>query len=564
MSGYRELQADILVVGGGVGGVAAALAAARLGRRVILTEETDWLGGQFTAQGVPPDEHQWMEQFGGTRSYRELRREVRDYYRRYYPLTAESRFDPELKLGASLVTRVGAEPRVWLAGIEALLAPYRAAGRVLCFLRHTPLAVEVDGDHVRAVSFLDHESCVSRTIKARFILDATELGDLLPLANVEHVTGRESQAETGEPHALEGPAQPRSMQAITHVFAVDYFPGEDHTIERPELYDEFAAEFHWPRLEDGRFARHLFPEPSNAAFSQWQFRRVLYTGQFQPGFMTSDITLYNAQNDYADGPIIAVPEEEAALHRYRARQKSLSLLYWLQTAAPRWQGNGTGYPGLRLRPDVLGTADGLAKYPYIREARRIKAEFTVLEQHVSAEVRDPLGLRGAELFADSVGIGRYSGDIHLSTPAEPGGKPELSRTRLRGRPGGDSRPRVWPFQIPLGALIPIRVENLLPAGKNLGVTHITNGCYRLHPIEWNVGEVAGALAAFCLDRRASPRHVRNTPEQLADFQELLIRMGIDIAWPDLSPGGSYNQWNNTQRSPDWGETEDQLPRWPAH
>jgi hypothetical protein len=49
----------------------------------------------------------------------------------------------------------------------------------------------------------------------------------------------------------------------------------------------------------------------------------------------------------------------------------------------------------------------------------------------------------------------------------------------------------WPFQIPLGALIPVRVENLLPACKNLGVTHITNGCYRLHPVEWNIGEAAG-------------------------------------------------------------------------
>ncbi|MDQ3660753.1 MAG: FAD-dependent oxidoreductase, partial [Actinomycetota bacterium] len=58
----RELEADVLVIGGGAGGVSAALTAARLGRRVILTEETDWIGGQLTAQGVPPDEHPWIEQ----------------------------------------------------------------------------------------------------------------------------------------------------------------------------------------------------------------------------------------------------------------------------------------------------------------------------------------------------------------------------------------------------------------------------------------------------------------------------------------------------------------------
>ena len=71
----------MLVVGGGAGGVAAALAALRRGRSVVLTEETDWLGGQLSAQGVPPDEHPWIEQFGCTRSYRAFREGVRQYYR---------------------------------------------------------------------------------------------------------------------------------------------------------------------------------------------------------------------------------------------------------------------------------------------------------------------------------------------------------------------------------------------------------------------------------------------------------------------------------------------------
>ena len=105
---------------------------------MILTEELDWLGGQLTSQAVPPDEHQWMEQLGGTQSYRRLRAEARDYYRRHYPLTPDARFDPALKLGASLVTRAGAEPRVWLAALEAMLAPFRSAGRVTVWPRHKP------------------------------------------------------------------------------------------------------------------------------------------------------------------------------------------------------------------------------------------------------------------------------------------------------------------------------------------------------------------------------------------------------------------------------------------
>ena len=160
------------------------------------------------------------------------------------------------------------------------------------------------------------------------------------------------------------------------------------------------------------------------------------------------------------------------------------MLYWMQTEAPRLDG-GTGYSGLRLRPDVVGTSDGLARQVYVRESRRIKAEFTVLEQHVGVEAR---GVRGAQAFHDSVGIGAYRIDLHPGTA---------------GRSYVDVSS--WPFQIPLGALIPVRVENLLPACKNLGTTHITNGCYRLHPVEWNIGEASGALAAYCLDKDLVPR-----------------------------------------------------------
>ena len=72
-----------MVVGGGLGGVAAALAALRAGRSVVLTEEYAWLGGQLTSQAVPPDEHSWVEQFGVTASYRALRDGIREYYRRH-------------------------------------------------------------------------------------------------------------------------------------------------------------------------------------------------------------------------------------------------------------------------------------------------------------------------------------------------------------------------------------------------------------------------------------------------------------------------------------------------
>jgi hypothetical protein len=213
------------------------------------------------------------------------------------------------------------------------------------------------------------------------------------------------------------------------------------------------------------------------------------------------------------GPLVGVDPAAAAGHVARAKQLSLSLLYWLQTACPRPDG-GSGWKGLRLRPDIVGTEDGLAKYPYVRESRRIAAEFTVLETHVSTDARMRAnGAATAEAFADSVGIGSYAIDLHPTC-------------------GGDNYIdfEALPFQIPLGALIPKRVDNLLPACKNIGTTHITNGCYRLHPVEWNIGEAVGVLAALCIQKQTSPRAVRHTPTLLAELQRRLAADGIPLGW----------------------------------
>src|SRR6478752_4092144 len=96
----QEMKTDILVVGGGLGGVAAALGALEAGRTVVMSEEYDWIGGQLTSQAVPPDEHSWVEQFGVTRRYRALRDGIRQYYRDNYPLTQEARRRAQLNPGA--------------------------------------------------------------------------------------------------------------------------------------------------------------------------------------------------------------------------------------------------------------------------------------------------------------------------------------------------------------------------------------------------------------------------------------------------------------------------------
>src|SRR4051794_22267999 len=183
----REVAADLAVVGGGLGGCAAALAALRNGRTVVLTEPTDWVGGQLTAQAVPPDEHPWIERFGANASYLALRRGIRDYYRAHYPLTPEARRDPALNPGNGTVSRLCHEPRVALAVLTAMLAPYASGGRLTVLLEHAPVRADVAGDRVRAVTVKDLHGGDERVLVAPYVLDATELGDLLPLAGVEFV-----------------------------------------------------------------------------------------------------------------------------------------------------------------------------------------------------------------------------------------------------------------------------------------------------------------------------------------------------------------------------------------
>ncbi len=518
------LRTEVAIIGGGLGACAAALAAARLGRRVILTEETQWIGGQLTNQAVPPDEHPWIEEFGATASYRALRRGIRDYYRSHLPLTSTSRANAELNPGNGWVSRLCHDPRIAVGVLHQMMAPYQVNGCLFVMHPYRPLRAWTHGDRITAVQVKGLTSGRDWLIEAPFFIDATPYGDLLQLADVEHVIGAESRAETGEPHAAEQ-ADPRDQQAITVCFAMEYLPSEDHTIEKPLQYDLWR-DFHPPGWPGPLFSwttvrpdthepltRFLFEADDDRPW--WRFRRILDRTNFVEGFARSDISVVNwPQNDYWFGPVVGVSSAEQAKNIEAARQLSLSFLYWLQTEAPRPDG-GIGYPGLHLRPDVVGgTADGLAPAPYVRETRRLRAEFTVVEQHIA----HPLRPDGPEIFNDSVGVGCYRIDLH---------------PRVSG--AGYLDMGCWPFQIPLGSMIPVRVENLLPGGKNLGVTHITNGAFRTHPVEWNIGESAGLLVVFCLERNTLPRAVRNRPELLDEFQALLCRQGIELRWPSLSP-----------------------------
>lgn len=537
----NEMMADVVIIGAGLGGISAALGALRTGKRVIMTEPTDWIGGQITQQGVPPDEHPWIEQHGCTATYREYRNRVREYYKRNYPLTADAAARKNLDPGDSSVSRITHEPRVALAVMYEMLAPYISSRALTLFLSCDPISATADGDRVLEIRVHHRESGHETSLRAPYFIDASELGDVLEMTGTEYVTGAESRSVTGELHG-HPTGDPDNMQACTWCFAMDYIDGEDHTIDKPEQYDfwqtyvpdltppwpgELLA---WPysnpwtlEVQDRFDCDPIRESQPNSGFGFWRYRRILNDRNFRDGFMPSGITIVNwPHNDYMLGNLFN--EDNVDQHWKGAQQVSLSLLYWMQTEAPRRDGK-TGWPGLRLRGDVLGTeaSHGLAKHPYVREARRIKAEFTVLEGHVGTEMRmEETGASRESVFAtpfdDSVGVGAYRIDLHPSTR----GINYIDFSSL-------------PFQIPLGSLIPVRMENLIPAAKNIGTTHITNGCYRLHPVEWNIGEAAGLLTSWCIDRSETPRGVRNTEQMFTEFQRWIQSQGIETHWPSLRP-----------------------------
>ncbi len=512
----EELDCEALVAGAGMGGLAATLVLAGRGHSVCLTEPTDWIGGQMTAGGVSAlDENRFIELAGGTRTYYRMRKAIRDSYRQRYTLAPSVAGLADFNPGSCYVSPLCFEPAVGVRVLRAMLEPF--GPRVRLLLRTEIVDLEVRSNRILSALAYNFDTRKTLRIRPRFVLDATELGDLLPLARTPYLVGSEAKAETGEPHAPEA-ANRACVQSFTYPFAIDYRPNESHRIPRPPQYEHFrdtqpfAFRLYYP-VElgwRGYFQYKMFgddpPIPNNMSpgpFFGW--RRLLRKSNFTGPNAPEDLALINwPRQDYQAESILDRTPADLARVLQQAKRVSLAFLYWLQTEVPRDDGASGGYPELRLRPEVMGTPDGLSKYPYVRESRRIKSRVTVREQDIVDQYQK--GSR-ARWFADSVGTAYYMVDIH------PCGANERGRMMM---------PR--PFQIPMGTLVPLAPENLLAAGKNIGVTHLTNGAFRLHPVEWNVGEAAGVMASTALETGRLP--------EFWTVQKELANLGVPLVWFD--------------------------------
>lgn len=515
---------QVLVVGGGLGGVAAAEALARRGVSVIVTEPTSHLGGQFTSQGLgTPDENRFIEDDPGpsTRHYRELREQVRAAYAQA-PAIKPGR---AVNVGQCWVSRVSGEPGVWEQAINARLAPLAGPfGIRRVLLRHQLLDVRryPGNGRVSYADLLDLDTGRIVRIGAQFLLDATPTGDALPLAQVPWTLGQEGQSAYGEPDAPPD-AHPEWVQSFTYCFAVRLTPPDapHPIIERPGEYDFFKSLGEYTLVYDypeprGPVPYAVFKKAPGAGGPFWTYRRLLAASSFARNTGTvGDVSLINWRgNDFREESFVHKSPDEQARILAQGKAFAQGFLYWLQTECPRDDGHGLGYPEMQPAGDVLGD-DGFAPAPYVRESRRLLSETVLTENDLIPDPDRPDRTTGTD-FPDSVGLALYAIDVH---PA-PGEPPRLA-TAL-------------PYALPLGAFIPrAGPANLVPAAIDFGASRLASASARMHPTEWLAGEVAGELAAFCLARDLAPTQVRHTPELLTAFQAQLEADGIPTRWSEV-------------------------------
>ena len=316
----NPVDCDILIVGGSAGGTAAALAAAEAGAFVCLLEDSGWLGGQLTSQGVcTPDEQKHIETFGGTRRYMAFRDAVRRYYQTEYRLSeeilAEGRGDAEnspnhFNPGSCWVSRISFEPRIGAALLREMTRPYEESGRLKIYFGARATACEMDGRDPgrisQVVAILNDGS--ELRIEPKIVLDATDLGNLLPMCGEEGIdwtVGAESFAETGEPDAPDV-ARQDWVQPFTFPFALDWSPetADTNVIDPPHDYEELKVcqNYH---IKQGAITG-LF----SGSMSWWTYRRVLAAANFDDSRITSDLAMINtAGNDYYGGNVIGTREE---------------------------------------------------------------------------------------------------------------------------------------------------------------------------------------------------------------------------------------------------------------
>lgn len=522
----RVMEFDVAVVGAGCGGAAAAIQAARLGMEVAVVEESDWVGGQMTGGGVST-----MDDVRRTRTgiYGEFLRRASAYY--------DARETPVNTCYWGSDT-FAFEP--WVAQM-ALLDMMREAGGVSLFMKTRVLEAKMKGGAVCA-ALLDKDG-EKIELRAKVFIDATEAGDFIPLTGARYRAGHGDSS--GEIDGV--------IQDITYVAVIKRYPAgvpeELKFRHRPPHYEEYAPKFReiiaadggsWPG--DAPFNINVFkayrgmPDISNPASPLIDCGRP----ETWPLITRSAV---NWANDYPHhrGGLDGMPARYLEDKEYRreadreAMAKTLCFLFYMQNelGMADWSvDDRQGYGGWfgndwrewdEMPDDFEPILRHFPPFPYIRESRRIAGVETMTVKDV---IRDMKLGRTLETKSNAIALGEYPTDIHGLRDKELLDR-DLDEDAAIIPP--DTEWKGGLFQIPMGVLIPEKVDGLLAAEKNISVSRIVNGSTRLQPVTMLTGQAAGALAAVSVREGVRPRDVRAIDVQspLLDARDRLSLYSFD-------------------------------------
>lgn len=526
------LTCSILVAGGSTAAYTTTLMALKLNLDVCLVQPQRMVGGQFTAQGLPASDDGDLlrqtrtlmslggEDFAISRSQSQFRQRQRQLQ----PVQGRVVDNP----GGAWVAPLTTTPVVAATALNEPLVPYLESGKLILIPYAEPTEVlsqsgPNDRTRITGVRFKDTQTQHEFTVNAKVVVEATDLGDLLELADVPSRVGQEARSDTGEA-ILPDDARPECQQSFTFDVIVEKTrSGQGIPIGRPPEYDqspwlkikEFTSTF-WTKKNNQWNSRDFF-----SPFGIFRYRRIQRRWLNEKTVSAGDVAVINwgtsshpqkqqcCGNDYRNGYLIGLSREERQAQINRARSRAQAYIHYLQS---------NGVADLKPRGDLTWTQDGIAIEPYIRESRRGVALTTIRHEDV-AESFFP-GQARAKGFDDSLGIGQYHYlDLHgnlVEGHITPKGKDVIA----------------LPFSLPAGALVPISTDGLILSAKSIGTTHITNAAYRMHPVEWAIGEASGLLAAFSLWTGKEPRDLVTDPAMLRKIQGFLTRNGVPIFWFD--------------------------------
>lgn len=517
---------DVIVAGAGTGGCAAALQAARMGARVLLLEETDWIGGQMSCAAVTTmdEDSVWMKFPVRERGfYREFHESMVAYYQTLDkdPFVAYYGY-PEQFEG-------GYEPKAARAVLYGFIKQAREHNGVLDLgLRSRVVAVRKAGGTVTGAT-IDLGGAQRKDIACKVLVDATEYGDVIPLTGARYRVGN-GTSDKVDPTAL--------VQDHTWTAVVREYPGgvPDRLLIKspPPGYEEGAARRFRKFTNDGIMLWGAAGKGIKGS-RHWRVYFAWRGMADADSLLTGERSLarhtqcgFNGGNDY---PVTAATIEDPAQRLRDEREgiyKTLGALYYFQhELGVNWslaedEGYDTPYnrakmQALNLRPDLAALAVHLPQQPYVRECRRI-----IGVQTLSA--KDLGRFENAKHVASSVAMGDYFMDLDHGKTAQ-AIEPDLDAGEL---PKGGG-----PFQVPFEVFIPEKIDGFLPAEKNISQSRLANGATRLQPVTMLTGQAAGAIAALAVKQGVQPRALKPLRVQQALLESgstLIQRWYADVPW----------------------------------